>query len=319
MLLSIILPAYNVEKYIRDCLESIQSQLTSNIEVIVVDDGSNDSTRKIIEEFSFVKAFYQSNGGQSKARNLGLSKSQGKYIWFVDSDDMLIDGAIGKAIDTLDSLDIKNENVDIIAFDGDYFIDCKDILFNTKQLNYFRPKFKEKIITQNEFFNVSVAENRYFVQPCHYIFKRSLSYDVNFVEGIIYEDNLFTTDLFINGERRIFVLNEIMYKRRIRLDSTVTSKFGEKNTNSFNVVVSELISKRETYESFVDVRYLDRYISSMIDSYYVSLLRVRKTSINYRLRSLFKMYKISKNLVSYKTVLLAIIPNYIYKFIREVR
>ncbi|MBY7995128.1 glycosyltransferase family 2 protein [Vibrio fluvialis] len=319
MLLSIILPAYNVEKYIRDCLESIECQINSTIEIIVVDDGSTDSTRSIIHGFKSIKYFYQSNAGQSKARNFGLQCSKGKYVWFVDSDDILVDGAIEKIIDVLNNQENNNKDVDILAFDGDYFIDSESIDFNSKQLNYIRPRFNSDIVSQDDFFNISVRNGQYFVQPCHYVFRRELMYDIQFFEGIIYEDNLFTTDIFCGGKRRIFVLNEIIYKRRVRQGSTVTSNFNKRNVDSFKVVLDELISRREKYALHVNVMYLDKYISTIIDSYYISLLRVNKNSLAHRIRNLQKLNRVSSNLLSCKTILLGIMPSQIYKLMREVK
>ena len=88
---SIIVPVYNVEKYIKKCLDSLVHQTLSDIEIIVVNDGSPDNSELIINQYlkkySNIKYFKKENGGQGSARNFGLSKAIGKYIMFVDSDD----------------------------------------------------------------------------------------------------------------------------------------------------------------------------------------------------------------------------------------
>lgn len=90
-MVSIIVPIYNSGKYLRRCLESLKFQTYSNIEVLLIDDGSVDSSKEICEEYvnkyDFIKYFYKENSGVSSARNFGLSKSTGNYISFVDSDD----------------------------------------------------------------------------------------------------------------------------------------------------------------------------------------------------------------------------------------
>lgn len=89
--ISIIMPTYNVESYIRECLESVVSQTFTDYELIIIDDGSNDKTVDIIKEFEnnypFIHIYTQEHGRQAKARNLGISKSHGKYVTFLDGDD----------------------------------------------------------------------------------------------------------------------------------------------------------------------------------------------------------------------------------------
>lgn len=91
--ISIIIPAYNAEKYIRDCMNSVLNQTFKNIEIICIDDGSTDSTGKILDEYSLkdsrITVIHQENRGQTKGRKVGIEKAIGKYIAFVDSDDWL--------------------------------------------------------------------------------------------------------------------------------------------------------------------------------------------------------------------------------------
>ena len=89
---SIIVPVYNVEKYLAKCLDSLVSQTLEDVEIIVVDDGSKDNSKQIIDEFQTkypdkIKSFVKENGGLSDARNFGLDRAIGEYIGFVDSDD----------------------------------------------------------------------------------------------------------------------------------------------------------------------------------------------------------------------------------------
>jgi glycosyltransferase involved in cell wall biosynthesis len=91
--ISIIVPVYNVEKYLEKCLKSILHQIFSDFELILIDDGSTDSSGRICDEYlkrdSRIKVFHKENGGLSSARNYGIEKSTGKYIGFVDSDDYI--------------------------------------------------------------------------------------------------------------------------------------------------------------------------------------------------------------------------------------
>lgn len=98
ILLSIIIPVYNVEKYIKRCLDSILCQETENYEVILVDDGSTDSSGIICDSYAKcrknVVCIHKTNGGLSDARNEGLKHCKGKYVWFVDSDDYITEDAL---------------------------------------------------------------------------------------------------------------------------------------------------------------------------------------------------------------------------------
>ena len=90
--ISVIIPVYNVEKYIRECIESVLNQTLKDIEIIAVNDGSRDNSIKIIEEYlsdARLKIINKENGGASFARNIGMKAARGEYIYFIDSDDFI--------------------------------------------------------------------------------------------------------------------------------------------------------------------------------------------------------------------------------------
>lgn len=107
--LSIIIPAYNVENYLSECLDSVVKQNNDRIEVVLVDDGSTDTTWDICcqyaKKYEYIKAFTKENGGLSNTRNFGIKHAQGTYVYFLDSDDYLADEAIGKLFEKIDSED----------------------------------------------------------------------------------------------------------------------------------------------------------------------------------------------------------------------
>ena len=117
MYLSIIIPVYNVEQYITQCLQSIVSQIddVADCEIIVVNDGTPDNSMRIVREYERrckqIKIVEQENQGLSAARNAGMTVATGCYIWFVDSDDWLLDGALKKIYETIRN----HENVDVFA------------------------------------------------------------------------------------------------------------------------------------------------------------------------------------------------------------
>ena len=92
-LISVVIPVYNVKKYLKKCLETVVNQTYSNLEIILVDDGSTDGSEKICDEYATqynnVSVIHKKNGGLSSARNAGIDVAKGKYIGFIDSDDFV--------------------------------------------------------------------------------------------------------------------------------------------------------------------------------------------------------------------------------------
>lgn len=150
-LISVIIPVYNVEKYLEQCLDSVINQNLQDIEIICVDDGSTDNSPSILEKFSSkdnrIKIFSKENGGQASARNLGIKKAKGKYIAFVDSDDFIKEDMFVKLYDVA-----ENNNLDIAM--------CKIALYddNTGNIDenawYYKlgvfGNFNKKIFNHND-------------------------------------------------------------------------------------------------------------------------------------------------------------------------
>ena len=127
MTVSIIIPAYNSEKFIKRCLDSVINQIYKNLEIIVIDDASKDNTKQIIKEYAEkdnrIRPFYSSeNKGVSFSRNIGLKASTGEYIMFVDSDDELTKDAVRRMIDIA------------VKYNSDY-VDSYEIVKYTKRNN----------------------------------------------------------------------------------------------------------------------------------------------------------------------------------------
>ena len=148
ILLSIIIPIYNLEDYISYCLDSIVSQVKENVEIILIDDGSKDKSREICEsyceKYCYIKYFYQDNAGVSVARNNGLKKAVGDYILFVDGDDWIINNSIPQIINKIKN----NREVDIFAGD---FVKSKNNHTKSKKvkntsLNLKKYDFPENLI-----------------------------------------------------------------------------------------------------------------------------------------------------------------------------
>jgi glycosyltransferase involved in cell wall biosynthesis len=137
-LISIIIPVYNVEKYLSECLDSIMNQTFSDIEIICINDGSTDNSLAYLEKYSQkgsrVIVINQENKGQAVARNIGIKAAKGKYVLFVDSDDWIAQNSC----ETL--LSYLTEDIDLIIFDTNIFGE-----FDKSMNKYFQPKFSGKL------------------------------------------------------------------------------------------------------------------------------------------------------------------------------
>ena len=217
MLLSVIIPVYNVEPYLRECLDSVLRQCFSDWEAICVNDGSSDGSAAILEEYAAkddrFKVVNQPNGGLSSARNKGVSVAKGDYILFLDSDDWLELNAFETIADALDQ-------EDMLCFSGRrYFESSKD--YNPsdqlieKTYESGMDYYNDSALLHRDFAFVCVVLRAYkkaFLQGHHLIFK----------EGIFHEDNLFTP-LACYYAHRVRVINACLYDYRVRANSVTTT------------------------------------------------------------------------------------------------
>jgi teichuronic acid biosynthesis glycosyltransferase TuaG len=136
---SVIMPAYNVENYISDAIQSVIAQTYCNWELIIIDDGSKDSTSKVAAEWQIkdnrIQYYYQDNGKQGKARNLGISKSTGIYLAFLDADDLWMPEKL-----EIQVLTIQEKNVDLI-FANSYIFNDHEVNDISKKTNISAPVF----------------------------------------------------------------------------------------------------------------------------------------------------------------------------------
>ena len=223
-LISIVVPVYNVEKYLKKCIDSIINQTYENLEIILVDDGSTDNSKKICDEYILkdnrIKVIHKENGGLSDARNVGVDKAKGEYIVFIDSDDWIDE----KMIEILYYI-IKKNNSDISICD--YFL-----AYNEEEQN------QKEEIQFYQFNNIEALKKLYdenlniiMTITCCKLFKKILFSDIKFPKGKIHEDE-FTTYKLLYKSKKISYTNEKMYYYRQREDSITHRKFSIKNLDA---------------------------------------------------------------------------------------
>lgn len=262
---TIILPVYNVEKYLVECLNSIFNQTYENLDVISIDDGSTDKSLTILKEYSQkdkrLRILTQLNQGVSSARNNGLNQTgKGKYIYFIDSDDILEEGMIEKLVNLSEKY-----NLDIVRFDAQNFIDGMGIQpkNNEKSIFTIRQIKKEFSIYERDSF---LKRSWYYALNtvwCYFIKADILERDnkLLFEEGILHEDTLFVP-LLMHRVRKIGYLKKVLYFRRIRPFSVMTTpENDEEHFYSIVHVLKELNSVITNLDrnDIVFKKYLETY------------------------------------------------------------
>ena len=224
-LISVIVPVYNVEKYLAECVNSIIGQTYKNLEIILVDDGSTDTSGKICDEYAEkddrVKVIHKENGGQASARNVALDVCKGEYITFVDSDDYVD----LQYIDYMYKL-LKKYNVNISG--------CKlRLLFFNGNFETQEKELVEKIEPQEVFFENLLYSKRAAGQ-CGYLHKRELFDNLRYREGIIFEDSDLVYKVFLKCDN-VAISNNQLYYYRLRQGSTTNSSFDSKKLGLIDV------------------------------------------------------------------------------------
>ncbi len=308
--ISIIIPAFNVESYIEDCLLSVINQNFTNYEVIIINDGSTDNSKKIIKRIINDKCNYklysQNNTGVSAARNKGLMYAKGKYICFLDSDDKLSDNALA----TLAALCNEN-NLDTLVYGMKIFKvenGCE-----LKIPTYNRPAdLDKKILSGRDYFKKSMEQQIFGASVGLYWLKRTIALKHSFYEGIIHEDNLYTAQILLDKDcRRLLIISDPMYLRRIRQGSITTSKHNRQHYLGFLTVYKELAAYFESANNKLDaIPALVVYRRSIFLSFVIRLVSVHNIKIPISMRiELFKCLKISYGaLYNFKCISCVLFP-----------
>lgn len=220
---SIIVPVYNVEKYIHKCIDSILAQTYRNLEIILVDDGSPDNCGKICDEYASndnrIIVIHQKNGGLSAARNAGLNKSTGNFIVFVDSDDYLESSAIEDCIHY-----IKTNNYDILIFNW-YDIYLDDQL---KTIKKFPRKINENYSKSYKSLYYAILWDKIPNLVWNKIYKKELWENIYFPKNCNFEDLAVMPYIFAKAHN-IGYLDKHLYNYNNSNSSSITSYISSKN------------------------------------------------------------------------------------------
>lgn len=286
-LISVVVPIYNVEKYIKECIESIINQTYKNLQIILVDDGSEDNSSKICDEYSKkdnrINVIHKSNGGLSDARNYGIDIAKGEYITFIDSDDFVSSTYIEKLYNA-----IKENNVKISQ--------CGIVKVNNKnekleKIGYLENEIKSgkqliKEIYKGHWTENIVVWNKMY---CIELFKC-----VRYPVGKIHEDEYVTYKILYEFEK-IAIIKDYLYNYRQTDESIVGKKFNLKRLDILEALEERINFFKNAEEIELYDLTLRCYLQKIAENYVKTRLYI-KDNKNI-LKELIKKYRQNYKLV----------------------
>ena len=223
-LISVIIPVYQVEKFLRRCIDSIINQTYRNLEIILINDGSSDNSGKICDEYSTIdfriKVIHQENKGLSGARNRGVEIAKGEYIAFVDSDDWINNNMYEVLSNKMQDFDLDMVRCAAVETDGNKY---EEIHPKKQNIN--------KLFIGDEIFEL------YFSEFCCKVVWNAL-YKAHIVKGILSPERCHSQDNYVSGRylyncRKMMIIDEILYNYWVNPDSITTSG----NRRNFDVCI----------------------------------------------------------------------------------
>lgn len=239
---SVVIPVYNVESYLVQCVQSVLTQTYSNYEVILIDDGSTDGSGKMCDDFAKsdhrVHTFHKTNGGLSDARNFGVNKARGEYVIFVDSDDYVSDEYIDYLVQTRALFEADIAVTKLAGHKGDDY-------FFGKNAN------KKECLSAEEALIKMMYRVDFNVNAMGKIYRKDLLHAHPYPVGVLYED-LATTYKIIADCERIAYGDRMVYCYRIRKGSITHQSISEKHLYGIQIAIEELKYMEQHFPNAVE-------------------------------------------------------------------
>lgn len=258
-MISVIIPMYNSEKYISECLESIFNQTYKNYEIIIVNDGSTDRSLEVVKKYrnEKIKVYTQENKGVSFARNKGIELAKGDYIYFMDSDDIIQSNLFENAIKQL-------KNVGIFSF-GYEVID--------KNIKYYSNKDKNGNIFSSEEFLKELFDKNIYQSICSVIYKKSVLADKKFKVELGYGEDLdFQFTILSECEDKVYY-DANCYFKYIKRENSITKS----PLNISKVKILETYERR--FKEFVEDKKIINFYNYYTCSYFYLIKEMLKMGI----------------------------------------
>lgn len=234
---SIIIPCYNVETYLKECIESIEAQSYKDYEIVLINDGSTDGTDRISEDlknkYSNIRYYKKENGGLSNTRNFGLDMSDSEYVYFLDSDDLLDKDSLYNINTCIE----KNDKPDVVVT---RYRELDDSTNRLGEKTTF-PESLSKAVSSSDKYRCCYLDNDIKPMASISVVKRSylLSKTLYFKEKIVHEDELWTPQVFLNTDRLCF-LDKSCYIYRVNRKGSIMNKLTEKHISDRLKIIDEL-------------------------------------------------------------------------------
>ncbi len=273
-LVSVVIPVYNVESYLCQCIDSVIDQTYKHMEIILVDDGSTDKCPEMCDRYKMkddrIIVVHKPNGGLSDARNVGLSLTTGKYVLFLDSDDLIKPDSVQKLVEISEGYQL-----DLLFFCAEP-IDEKGEIITDKFLSarYIRSENDYIVSSGKELFAKMVLKKEYYsCVPMIFIRKDVIK---NRFEAILHEDELYTILLSYSADRTM-CCNYQFYRRRFRKDSIMTEKASIEHIEGYSFIVERLL---ELYgDDNIIIYYCSRLYQSLLRAYNGLTRREKKIAL----------------------------------------
>lgn len=251
-LVSVIIPIYNVERYLKECIDSVLSQTFSDYEMILVDDGSPDACSVICDEYaskdSRIRVIHKENGGLSSARNAGLDIATGKYVFFLDSDD-IIDPKLLKTV-----IPAMENGYDLVAFGLQQFYDDGSVVADLPRRKGSWLLDSEK--KRKDFIHKILVQGEIGWEACLRIFRREIIEEnrLRFADNRkIFAEDLYFSLCYCAHVKRILSLDTCMYHYRLRRDSIMGQNARKNNVSRIDKLAQAVL---EHYKSCDDCKML---------------------------------------------------------------
>ncbi|PXV68871.1 glycosyltransferase involved in cell wall biosynthesis [Dysgonomonas alginatilytica] len=235
--ISVIIPVYNVENYLHECIDSVLNQNYSNLEVLLINDGSTDTSGQICNSYSArdqrIKVLHQENKGAAAARNLGLKYTSGDYVCFIDSDDFIGQGLY---LEIIDYLEKSKDTIDV------FYIPFTDRKHNISKTIYSKSEIRSQFIHQ--FIGTAKMAIAKMGSVCALCIRREIIKDLTFCEITVIEDKPFFIETLIRATNLVILTNKY-YTYRVNTTSLIRSYNKEfmKSSTFANKVIKEILKK----------------------------------------------------------------------------
>lgn len=282
-LVSVIIPVYNVEEYLRECIDSVLKQDYPLFEIILVDDGSTDASGKICDEYHVlderIRVIHQTNQGLSGARNTGFSYAEGEYVYFLDSDDWIVPETLSELVNKA-----KQEKAEVVFFDANSFADQSEP-FQVEQ-RYLRKYDYETDEGYSVLDKLQTQKEYHSAVPLLFLERTFLEENgIQFEPDILYEDMLYTYEVFCKS-KKVSHIRKPFYQRRYRSNSIMTSRKNRKHFLSAKAVYEKVRNVSEQIEKLDDEvarRYVVRCAFNALNMYRkLSSIERREGKVDYK-------------------------------------